>query len=359
MPFELTSDEVKALAEAGAAAPSGGNVQPWRLVAGGAELVLRVDPERAGGLMDVGGSASILALGAFAENVAVASGARGLSHRIETESDPQEGFVARIVYEGRGEPDAEAARLAEAIATRATNRRAWNGEVVGDAQVAALAEAVASAGRGCALRAVASEPEKTAVVHALAEADVVRTFNARLRAEMMSEMRWTPEEARETADGVDVATLELPSSALGGFRMMRSSLFVTLMVTRNRMRTMSRAALAASSHLACITIPREITKERLFDAGRAVERAWLRATALGLWIQPWSVAPFFALRAEREPEVFSPKELETLRAVERSLAEAWAIPKDERPIFTFRLFAGDPPSARALRRPWESFTVVR
>ena len=358
MSFALTTEEIGSLVAAGAVAPSGGNLQPWRVTARAASLELRVDPDRSGGMVDVARSASTLALGAFAENVAIESAARGLAHRLEPASTGDDEATVRVVFEGRGAPEAARSPLQRAIAARATNRRAWDGTVIGDGDMGALADAATSVGDGYTLRAVADEAEKRAVARALAEADVVRTFNRELRAEMLSEMRWTDEEARGRADGVDVATLELPEGALTGFKLMRSSLFVSLMVTKRRIRAMTEAALQASSHLCCITMPREPTPAALFDAGRALERVWLTATARGLWMQPWSVAPFFALRAEVARETLAPAEVASIAAITRALDQAWAVGEARRAIFVFRLFRGEPPSKRAVRRPWESFTTI-
>jgi len=360
MPEALTEEDVEQLAGAGAAAPSGGNAQPWRLVASGDTLELRLDPERSESFMDVDRSASILALGSFVENVVLEARARGLEHRVallglEDPSDPSEPLV-RVVITGRGEGDPPP--LHAVIRERATNRKPWDGEVIPEAEIAALRKEARSV-PGHDLRVVAAEEDKRGVARELAEADVVRTFDRRYHEQMISEMRWTPEEVEETADGLDVATLELPGGALKGLKMMRYRAFVALMVSRERIRTMTEEALMRSSHLGSVTMPREATPTRLLEAGRSVQRMWLKATELGLALQPWCVIPFFVLRAARHPETLREADAGTILRTGGALDRLWEVPEDRRAIFTFRLSRAEPPTARALRRPWDAFTTVR
>ena len=78
------------------------------------------------------------------------------------------------------------------------------------------------------LHADASAAGKAKIASVLGEADVVRTFDRRFHDQMLSEMRWTPEEAERTRDGIDIYTLELPKGAMTGLKLMRNRAFVAL-----------------------------------------------------------------------------------------------------------------------------------
>ena len=204
-----------------------------------------------------------------------------------------------------------------------------------------------------------SGDDRARVADALAEADVVRTFSRTYREGMQTEFRWNAEETEASRDGIDLDSLELSEGDRKGLIMMRRRWFVSLFVTRNRIRAMNRRALLDSSHLATIAMPRTADAKQLMDAGRAVQRTWIAATKAGLAIQPWCVVPFFQLRAERYPESLPERDRRKIEESTESLRAAWNVGVEERMIFTFRLsIAEGPPSAIALRRPWSDFTTI-
>ena len=351
----LDDDDIHALALAGTAAPSGGNAQPWRLRATDKSLDVSLDEERAGAFIDVDRTSSLLGLGSFVENVAVAARARGLEPAVEllglTRIDEP---VVRILFEKRDVIDGPAAF---AVQARATNRRPWNGETIDRERIGRVA-AETNADGVHRLVTVSGEA-RSSVADALAEADVVRTFNRAYMDEMLSEFRWTAEEAETTRDGIDLATLELSEGDRMGLGLMRKRWFVSLFVSRKRIRGMSRAALLESSHLAAIVMPRDARPAQLVAAGQAVQRTWLAATAAGLAIQPWCTIPFFHLRAERYPDSLPERDARAIGQIMDSLRDAWRVGDDERVIFTFRVSIPDgPPSALALRRAWTDFTTI-
>ncbi len=187
----LDDEDICALAQAGGSAPTGGNSQPWRLRATADSLEVSLDEARSGAFMDVDCASSLLGIGAFVENVAVAARSRGLEPTVETIGlgAPDDSLV-RISFERVG-PSDDAAIVA--LRTRTTNRRPWNGEVIPEETIARVAEAAEADGQH---RLVAvSGDAKSAVADALAEGDVIRTFNQTYREEMHSEFRWSAEEA--------------------------------------------------------------------------------------------------------------------------------------------------------------------
>lgn len=366
MSFALTRSEIRALAEAGAAAPSGGNAQAWRVVASADALSIALDIERSQSFIDVGRLASIVGVGSFTENVAIAAEALGLEHEVTLlEPDEESAPLVRFSFTGRREPGAPPP-LHAAISTRATNRKPWDGTPIDAADVDAIRASVQAVGGDAEgdeppsydLCAVSAEDDKRAVAKVLGEADVVRTFNRAFHEQMLSEMRWTEDEAKQTLDGIDVGTLELPPGDLSGLKMMRHRLFVSVFVTKNRVRAMAEAGLTRSSHLCSVVMPEAARPAQLLDAGRALQRAWLTATTRGLSVQPWCVLPMFVLRAEREPDTLPPAEVAKILDIGRRFDALMGISKGRRAIFTFRLSRADPPSVLALRRPWDAFTEI-
>jgi len=350
----LTKEDVAVLAAAGGAAPSGGNMQAWRLVAAPSQLELYLDEARSESFIDVDRLGSMLGLGSFTENLRLGADALGLAHEVSVLGfESIDAPLVRIAIGERGA--SRPSPLYDAIFERGTNRQPGDGTAIDEGVIAKMIEAASSVGEGYAMHAAGGAEDKAAIATALGEADVVRTFNRQFHEQMLSEMRWTSEEAEATRDGVDVATLEL-GGALTGLKLMRSKLFVALMVTKNRIRTMTRDALAASSHLCALSMPADASPEQLISAGQALQRLWLTATVDGVALQPWSVIPFFALRAERRPESLSDAERATIADIDSRLRALWGVAEGRRPIFVFRLSRAAPPSVRALRRPFADFT---
>lgn len=357
--MKLSDDEIRALAEAGGAAPTGGNMQAWRLSARADTLAIYLDPDRSSAFIDVDRAGSLLGLGSFTENVRIEALSRGLVPAIDVHGLSSLDAPVVTMRLSRGEPVGDVP--SGAIRTRATNRRPWNGETIDGEAIARLAAATTddTTEEGSSRLVTAAGEDKPRVAEALAEADVVRTFNRAYHEGMLDELRWTPEEVESTRDGLDVETLELADGDKKGLSLMRKRWFVSIFVTKNRVRAMGRAGLLASSHLCAVTMPKEATSAQIVEAGRAVQRMWLRATEEGLAIQPWCTIPFFALRAERHPDTLPPKDVERIGAIDAELRDAWGLRDDERLAFTFRLSIPDgPPSALALRRAWSEYTTI-
>lgn len=354
IPF--SEDEVRALAEAGAAAPSGGNMQAWRLVVAPSRetMDLYLDEERSESFIDVDRMGSMLGLGSFTESVALAAAGRGIGLGVEVLGLTSVDRPVVRFTSGARDLRVEPSALRDAIFERATNRRAWDGTTIEDEAVLALGAAAREVGAGLDVSLV-SGSDKIPLARALAEADVVRTFNRAYHQQMLSEMRWTPQEAESTRDGVDVATLELSSGDRKGFSMMRQRWFVALLVTRNRIRKMTVAGLTGSSHIGGLLMPREPSSKNLVAAGRALQRMWLAASAEGLALQPWSVIPFFELRAELHPDTLPQKDRDACLTIGADVRRRLEVPDAQRCIFVFRLFRAAPPSVRAYRRPVDDF----
>lgn len=353
-PVALTDAEVRRLVEAGIAAPSGGNVQPWRVVVHQDALEIGLDLERSDSFIDVGRWASVMALGSFAENVLVTAVALGLETELELpEAEAVEDTLVRVRFVQRLPEGEGSEQLESAIFARATNRHPGDGKPLDAAEIEALSGAVEAVSPEYTLRALHSEADRSALAELLARADVVRMYHRELHAQMFSEVRWSREEAERTGDGVDVRTLEVPRPAVWVMRSLSYYPLVRSLVPRALVRSMTRGPIIASSHVCCITMPEPPSPQRLFTAGRALERMWLTATHRGLALQPWTVLPFFTFRARYFPSSgFTELEEREILAVDSALRTLFGVPEGCAPVFVFRLSHAPPPSIRALRRPF-------
>jgi hypothetical protein len=171
---------------------------------------------------------------------------------------------------------------------------------------------------------------------------------------LIDEVRWTQEEALARMDGIDLPSLDLSAADRAGLEILRDPEPVALLAKWGRgrgLRRMMHKAVDGSSAVVLVTMP-DASHESYFDAGRAIERAWLAATLSGVAFQPIGALAFMftRLHALRGKDV-SPEMERTLRELWPRYRAVFGIEERCGQALVFRLFLADPPAARSLRRP--------
>ncbi len=349
-----TTDELRWIVAHAQLAPSGGNVQPWLFEADGARLRVRLDAARAGGLLDYQHRASHLALGAAIENAVLAAGGLGLGAAVTTLPEPGVAAELRLT---RGAVEVDP--LLAQVIRRATHRGHGDARPLTAAQFAAHAAAAAAPGVRLALH---HRPEAIAAIGALIGAgDRWLMLSQQPHRELMRELRWSGAEAAATGDGIrvdevgrspaDVAALRLIARwsamaevrGLGGGRALENP---------------ARDAFASSSAVGLLSIA-GTGPEAYLAGGRALERVWLTATAVGLGLQPHSALLYCLMRLDDGGKGLDPGDragLDALRAQRRRVLPPVL---GESELLLFRLFHAAPAAARSLRRPLDAvFTLA-
>ena len=182
-------------------------------------------------------------------------------------------------------------------------------------------------------------------------AERLRFLNATCHHELFTkEVRWTAEEAHRTRDGLDLATFEMGPAEVLGMQVASDPSAIALIRSWNAGRAfadLSGPAIRSSSAVVCVSMPR-MDRENALLAGRAMERVWLRATALGLAVHPISAPILLALMADSP--VFDATEREQIAHCAAGIRELFAT-DDRSPAFLLRIFRAPAPSQRSLRLP--------
>jgi hypothetical protein len=306
-------------------------------------------------LLDFGDLASWVAFGAAAENVVLVATRMGLDVAIDLAPEPRDERVVCDLHFSprRAALPAETEVLLAAIPERVTNRRLSPRVPLGGEAREALLRVAADV-PGATLHLV-EDPERLAEVgELLGRGDRLRFLSRTMHREMMAEVRWTADEVRKTRDGLDVATLELTSAELAGLRVMSSWAAMDLVGRLGGGRALEKPAhrtVAAASAVGLVTVPGR-TREHHFAGGRAMQRVWLRATALGLAFQPLAPLTYLFARVELGGgEGLAPGEIATLRELRGRFASVFPKAAGLGEPMLFRLARAPPPTARALRRP--------
>jgi nitroreductase len=353
---ELPEAMLAALLDAAVLAPSGGNEQPWQWARVGAELWLLPARRFGASLLNYRDNATFIALGAAAENVVLKAHALGLAVGVEAPAREQARPACRFKFFSQSEApaDAEPATwdpLVAYLGERHTNRRRVASAPVAPEHLAELA-AVVAAEPGFALTFATQRPAIAEVAEVAARADRIRMLHPHGHRDFVREIRWTKEENERERDGIDLATLDLTAAEHAGLRMLRSPQVPELLRSWKRghgLEKLTRSALLAASAVGVVTAARDSMQQR-FAAGRAVQRAWLTATRLGLAIQPHTSALFLFARALGGGEAdFEADTMGELLGLQARLRGAFKSSGTE--LFLFRVFPGCAPLARSLRRP--------
>lgn len=357
--MKLTKEQIKVLCEAGGMAPSGGNVQPWRVVTYDNVLELKLNPDRSSSFLDVGHLASIFSLGSFFENLSVTASSLGLSPQIELqEFKGIEDTVVKIIFTDTKKTSPHP--LEQYISQRTTNRQMSDGTIIDNALISSLVKEVEDFDAAYQLTCLSNYDKKEQIIQLLGKADGIRTFNDTLHKQMFDELRWNESEAVSTKDGIDIATMELPANAPVLFKQMKDHPFVRHLLPRKIFEDMAKPLLRSSSHLCILSMKTNPTPKSMFLAGQIMERIWLLATKIGLAVHPWTVFSFFLLRVEHfAAEGFSQQEKEEITRLGKEFREQVGLSAGETPLFIFRLSKAKPASTRSLRLPWEYYTKVK
>lgn len=358
--MKLTQEQIKKLCESGGMAPSGGNIQPWKVEAYDNVLELKLDPVRSSSFLDVGQLASVFSLGSFFENLSITASSLGLSFDTKfQEFKTIDDAVVRIIFKDIDEKVKDHP-LESSISKRTTNRQMFDGTIIDKVTISALEKEVSDFNSEYKLTCLSNYDKKEQVIKILGKADGVRTLNDTLHKQMFDELRWTDSESNSMKDGIDIATMELPANAPVLLKQMKDHPFVRHLMPRKIFEDMAKPLLRGSSHLCVLSMSTKPDVKSMFLAGQILERIWLTATKLDLALHPWTVFTFFLLRVEHfSGEGFNKKEKEEIIHLGKELREHLGLSAQETPLFIFRLSKARPPSARSLRLPWQDYTKVK
>jgi len=345
-------ERIAKLLKLAVAAPSGDNCQPWRLTRGDGRLQLFNRPDQDTSLYNHAQRASLLAHGALLENLAIAAPGLGLRAEIRLFPDPAAPEqVAEVVFtEGgtAGDP------LSYWIERRCTNRKKYVPIPLTEFQRRELA---AAPGDGAAAQVhLVHEPGEVRVLAGLlAKNDRLVFENRNLHAFLFDHLRWSDEEARRTGDGMDIKTLELAPPDRLAFPLLKHWPLVGFLNRLGLTRLIEHTALkllGSSAGIAGVSLP-DLEPATLVTGGRAMQRFWLQATALGLAVQPVAGVALLVqrLRSGNNDEL---DEAQRALVTEVGAGLDGAFGSAGRHlVMCFRLGTSAPPSARALRRPVE------
>jgi len=262
-------------------APNGHNTQPWRFQVSEGHINILPDLARLTPVVDPDNHHVFVSLGAAAENLAIASAARGRSGE-PSFNGAGEGSLA-FAFGGSSAPEYV---LFDAIARRQSTRSDYDGRLVPAGDLQTLAKAAEILGVDLVL--ITDRPQMDRVRDLVLAGNSAQLVDPAFVRELKSWIRFSPREAMMSGDG-----LFAPASGNPALPDWIGSSMFDLVFKADAENDRYARQIRSSAGIAVFLSERD-DKEHWVRAGHACQRFALQATALGMKLafinQPVEVA---------------------------------------------------------------------
>ncbi|WP_210394999.1 ThiF family adenylyltransferase [Motiliproteus sediminis] len=331
-------------------APSGDNTQPWRFqLQNPTEFTLLCSDTRDWVVYDLDGRASQLAVGALVESIHLAASAYGAVATVTFRSDqPEESPVADVVLVPTD--DVVKDPLADFLPVRTVQRRAMRRRPLTADEKHALQGVLLP---GYRLRFFTGD-ERTSAAKLM-------YMNAKVRLTMPEAyqvhkhiIEWgtqfSDDRIPEQAVGVDPVTAKLMKWAMSSWERVRFFNRYMLGTIPPRVQLDLIPGLMCAAHYAIVADNEPETLEDYLNAGRVTQRVWLKATQLGLSVQPEMTPLIFARYLRQGVEFTADSQVASLARSCSQRYQALLGADAARAVFMGRIGDGPAPYSRSLRK---------
>lgn len=342
----ISEELLDRLVAAASRAPSADNMQAWAFARAGDAVNMYLEPSRVLPT-DVNAMFAWVGLGAAVENLVIAAEHEGFSSTVDYRAlGAGEPVTVRLSPIGSDAP------LARWIERRETNRGPYDEAPLAPTTLDELTHAVSHLDAG--VHWVSGRANLNLMASMDARSTYIRLEHRPLHDELFDILRFSRREREETRFGLDFESLGVPYALVGMARLLRYQ-SVMRMVSRlgiGRFVARQLAARLRTAGAVCLVTARQNGPAGYVEAGRAMERLWLTATARGLAVQPHGVLPQYLTKLEVEPEGFLPVYAEVMRGHREPFGALFPGARGELPAIVLRVgWPCEQPSRRSLRLP--------
>lgn len=347
---EIPEEIINYLLKAGQQAPSGENIQPWKLKNKKNVIYIQLNTEADHSLFNLNQTASTIACGAAAENINIAASKYNLNAAVKIKpSLDKEGLLAEINLKPTQTNEDPLARF---IWERHTNRTKYNQKPIPEKDLDSIRRACGQI-NGASLDLFTDKNDLDLISKMIFKADIFRMETRSLHEMLMSHIHFSDEAALATRDGFHLKNLE------AGFD---GEIFLKLIrpwVMANAMNKIGMAKVAAgvskkgvkqASAMGLIRIKGNDSRS-FFEGGRAMQRIWLEATRLGISYQPITILTFLRRYWTLDKtEIFTPEHKKLFESVWTDYEQVFNCNDQESHIMLFRLGYGSKVKVGTLRK---------
>lgn len=345
---QIEPPQLLRLLELAMRAPSGDNAQPWRFVWDAPTLTILHDASRARHFLNLNHNASRLALGCLLEDLTVAASSQGISVDYELlDTKSQQGVDPWTLVRLRPSSKIESNPLVAAIPRRYTDRRPYRPQWIPLETMDGLV-ATCDTVPGVRCNFIQQPPDE--YLRYLLEFDRMLFEIKDLHHDVMEQIRFPGEPNEHSRDGMHWRTLGAKSMDIAVLRLCRNFKIQKLMNALGflPMYMMNqRKVLRSSALFGCITIKAPSVATTV-EAGRLMERLWLRLALDGVSFQPLTISSLLVhdLLTQQLAQPLTGHHRKVLESGSEVLRRTFGLKGDDVPIWMFR--AGLPSD----ERPW-------
>lgn len=353
--YILSESELHHLVGQANLAPSGGNIQPWVWVFDRKGVLhLFHDQIRSHSMLDYKGTGSLIAFGAALENLRLTSAKAGIEIELIYHIDDfEEECIASIRFVAKHNKPIEVpySDLAEGIGIRCTNRKNTPRQLLSRGELNSILEMVSE--EGMFLEVAEQKQELEELAEIVGAMDRMRFFHEQGLTDFIKEVRWSDKEAKETKDGIDIATLELSGTeraAMGLLKDPRTVRFFRKFLMGYGLTKISKDTLMSSSAIFLLEAD-QFSARSYLNSGMVLQRIWIKANMMGLSFQPVTAMLFIFHKVLLEKNHgFTKEEENEIYSIKESFNSLFNKDKKRKEIFMFRLNNAGEPSMKAYRR---------
>lgn len=298
---------------------------------------------------------ALLAFGAVIENIALESSAAGWALTLCAGADAERDDLVTTL---RWTPSSDRADpLAQRIASRHTNRRFYPRQKLDAPSISHLTDA-ARAVAGCNVLWLDGPAERRTALAAMRIAEAERFRRKGLHGELFESVRFEAGWSASTDEWLSPSALQIERPMRRAFALLRHwpLMRAAHVIGAHHVLGLRAGYLpsASSPHIGLIIGEAGGVDDAatLLAAGRSFQRLWLAADAEGLALQPMAAATVLAGQRAGLEWVSARTQATLRRLLGKLVGEGPA-----RPYMLFRLGRAAPPTARALRKPLESYLL--
>ena len=331
-------------------APSGDNTQPWRfeIDAAAACISVFVDESRDPSPMNAGQTMARIACGAAVENMLLEASAEGWNACLE---EGNGACVATIRLAQGSSGSAESKHNSrDTIRNRTTNRRLYDGRSLSPSELSNLTKSTPILD-GVRTHWFADRGRIDGLARLIGAADGIMFGERSMRNGFLSNIRFDCAPNDEVSVGLPLASLELSTIDRYAMRAMPHIPTAFLKATGGLQLFSAHAGkLVRSASGICLLSAPKAAGHSLFRTGRAMQRAWLGLTELGMAAQPMMSLLVLANALDHgTAELIHSLRRERIEALLEQLRSLLPELSGDRPMFLMRFGFAPAPSGRTGR----------
>ncbi len=356
-----SESELSNIIDAAIAAPSTGNNQPWKWFYADGRLLLLHDRYRSWSWGDYNEMGALMSLGAAIESINLQSLQNNYQTAVTYVQEEQHPFVvAEITFSGVQQNDRTDHNLvlAQHLLSRHTNRKAGSGALINPDVIAQMTNEIDTSS-GFGFFYIEDKGKLQQIGEMIASCDRIRLLHEEGHEEFFHEVRWNHEEAMQTRDGIELASLDITESDKAAFSVAKDYNAIKYLHDwnlGNGFKKLTVQSMNTASGFGIVTIP-EFNRLNLIKSGQSVLRAWVTANQLGVAFQPMISPVFFLNRLVHGKGEGIPEEYITeLTHINEQFHELCSIIGT--PAFMFRLALTNVETIKTLRKDKQNIFVL-